>query len=48
MDYISQINSVEKTLGKAKSSVKAGSWSTVEPPPGGPITVLFSAKIHKK
>ena len=34
-------------MGKTKSTVKVGSWSAVKPPPGGPITVLFSAKIHK-
>ena len=31
-------------LGKTKSTVKVGSWSAANPPPGGPITVLFSAK----
>ena len=38
MDYISQINSAENNfvyviiLGKTKSTVKVGSWSTVKPP----------------
>ena len=36
------------SLGKTKSTVKVGSWSAVKPPPGGPITVLFSDKNHKK
>ena len=36
------------SLSKTKSTVKVGSWSAVEPPPGGPITVLFSAKNHNK
>ena len=35
-------------VAKPRGTVKAGSWSTAEPPPGGPITVLFSAKFHKK
>ena len=36
-------------VGQAKSTVKVGSWSTVNPPPPrGPLTVGLSAKNHKK
>ena len=35
----------KKTRTLPFPDVKVGSWSTVKPPPGGPITVLFSAKI---
>ena len=39
-----KINSRRLFIGKTKSTVKVGSWSTVKPPPGGPITVLFLPK----